>query len=77
MIDIISVGGLEETLLDTISKCIENGRPFHLDNRMIDQVLPIGLNLYPNELQDSLADFIGVLGERKFRKHADRFSQKV
>jgi len=77
MIDIIRVEGLEETLLDTITKCIENGRPFHLDNHMIEQVHPVGINLYPNELQDSLADFIGVLGERKFSKYTYRFSQKV
>jgi len=61
---------------DQLQSAIENGRPFHLDKRMLDQINPMGLDIYPNELQDSLADFTYVLDYDKICDEA-RDSQKV
>jgi len=48
-----------------MQECIERGIAYHLDERKLAQINPQGLDIYPNELQDSLADFTSVIDLEK------------
>ena len=50
----VSMDGL---VLQQLQSAIERNQPFYLDHRQMNQINPSGLNIYPNELQDSIADF--------------------
>jgi hypothetical protein len=61
--------GLDSDVIQTIDKLICQNRPFLIDHRMMDQILPREIEIYPNELQDSLADMLayGSLNDLLYR----------
>jgi hypothetical protein len=65
LIDISEVDQVIHFVCDQMQECIERGIAYHLDERKLAQINPQGLDIYPNELQDSLADFTSVIDLEK------------
>lgn len=56
LIDLDGMTDILHLVHEQIDFCIINKKPFALDERKLNQVSPQGLEIYANELQDSLSD---------------------
>ena len=62
LLSISDIPEVRHLVHEQVDSCILNKKPFHLGEKRLEGLVSRDLNIYPNELQDSLADELSHFG---------------